>query len=78
MANKESKEMHNQDVIQRMWRPFIAVSLPLIYGIGTILGTDFPATFEIAALGAPVGLGLDRALYKRRSVDAQKQAGDPK
>ena len=78
MANTEAKEMHNKDVVQQMWRPAIAIILPLIYGIGAILGTDFPTIFEVAAVGAPAGLMVDRALYKRRNVEAQAQSGDPK
>lgn len=77
MANKDEKQMHSQDVIQRMWRPTLAVILPMIYGIGAILGTEFPLPFEVAAVGTPAGLMADRALFKRRNVADQALSGDP-
>lgn len=78
MANTESKEMHNKDVAQQMWRPATAITLVLGW-IGLLAGgIDVPVAFQGLAGTAVVGLGLDRSLYKRRAVDSQAQSGDPK
>lgn len=70
--------MHKKDIIIQLWRPFTAVILVLGWICMEGTGHDVSTAYQALTVAGVGGLGVDRAMWKRRQAKDQIQAGDPK